>query len=93
MFIHREYFAQVVFSALFLQPAEAVSVVRNSVETKASLRRNFWVTYHIHLGSRVDTHCAWTRGNTWSPVALVTATFAASCASHGAAPSLQQAMP
>lgn len=93
IFTHREYFGQVIFSALFLQPAEAGSVVRSFVETKPSWRRNFLATSYIHLGSRVDTHCAWTTGNTWSPAALAAATFAAHFASHGAAPSSEQAMP
>lgn len=78
IFPYREYFSQVVFSALFLQPAEAMSVARSFVETKPSLRRNFWVIFHIHLGSKGDTHCAWTRGNTWS---LAAATFASSWSS------------
>lgn len=67
IFTHREYFAQVVFSALFLQPPDAVSAVRSPRRGKAKGAGNVatsqvWVTHHIHLDIEVSVLCAWTGG-------------------------------
>lgn len=66
IFTHRKYFPQ-VFSALLLQPPEAMSVVQSPQGDEAKVAGGTWlplrVTYQLHLATRVKARGAWTGRN------------------------------
>lgn len=66
IFTHRKYFPQ-VFSALLLQPPEAMSVVQSPQGDEAKVAGGTWlplrVTYQLHLATRVKARGTWTGQN------------------------------